>query len=326
MLMRRLELNKAERLQVYDEIDVKEETRALTPLEFQDLTLKIKKSKCYNEFMMNKSIASYRNTMGYIKQEGLLENLYIAIVDSGWSGSMQRSLRQLMEREGYCGDIVGFYFGLFNAPKEKKDGEYESFYFNVFNNMKNKLYFDNTLFECMLSAPHGMTVGFSFKDGKYEPIFKENMNEDRLDFICEQITGVMKYAEQKVKTLKQGYVWTKSVDKVYKILKRAMIFPTKDETEAYCKFEFCDDVSEAIPRTLIQKNMLLMLKNYMLIPKVIAKLLHKDDLPIDDVFWPYGTISYFKYPMRLWCRWNIVALQFLRYMRTAIKEKRRISK
>jgi len=63
------------------------------------------------------------------------------------------------------------------------------------------------------------------------------------------------------------------------------------------------------------------MKNYMLIPKIIAKAKHKDDIPIDDVFWPYGLITYFRNPMQLWYRWNISLLQFFRYIRIIIKEK-----
>lgn len=324
MLMCRLGLNEKERLKVYNEVGITEENRAITPMEFQQLALRIKHSKYYTDFMYSKSKASYENIIGYFKQEGVLDNSHIVLVDSGWSGSMQRSMRQLLEHEGYQGRIEGFYFGLFNEPKEKKDGEYKAFYFDTFVGMKKKLYFDNTMFECMLSAPHGMTVGFSFDGMQYKPILKEDMNIGLSNFIGEQIDGALKYAKKEI-IRKETFIWKESVKKVYKILKRAMVFPTRYETEAYSRFKFCDDVSEASPYNFIRRDMPLQLKNYMLVSKIMAKISHTDDIPIDDVFWPYGVVTYTKYPIRLWYRWNIMALQFFRYTRTAIKEKRRVS-
>lgn len=324
-LMRRLALEPEERQRVYTETGIIHEECALTPKQFQELIQGIRKSKSYRELMYCKSIASYDNIIGYFKQEGLFDNSQIAIVDSGWSGSMQRSLRQLLENEGYTGKVIGFYFGLYNAPKENADGLYETYYFDVFSNIKQKVYFDNTLFECMLSAPHGMTVGFSHNGNVFQPILKNNINEILSDFIQNQIMGALKYTEQFLEQdITYKFEWSKSVNKTYKIIKRAVMYPTLEETEAYCNFNFCDDISEDYMNTLVRKDMILQLKNYMLIPKIVTKINKNNNIPIDDVFWPYGVITYIRNPVRLWYRWNISSLQFLRYMRVAIREKRRI--
>nr|WP_314463423.1 hypothetical protein [uncultured Clostridium sp.] len=321
-LMNRLNLNSEERIQVYKEIGVIKEHNPLTQVEFNKLIERVRESRTYREFMYRKSTESYDNTIGYFKQEGLFDDLQIAIIDSGWSGSMQRSLRQLLEKEGYQGRIIGFYFGMYNEPKEVADGEYETYYFNAFTNMKHKVYFDNTFFECLLSAPHGMTIGFSFDGQRYQPILKSNMNVDLTDFIQCQISGALKYALEVEKH--SEFKCTDSVKRTYRVLKRAVIYPTKDEIEIFSIFKFSDDVSEDNMSTLIQKDMLSKLKNYMLIPKIIGKMIHMDDIPIDNIFWPYGVITYIRYPVRLWYRLNISLLQLFRYMRTAIKEKRRI--
>lgn len=319
-LMRRLALEQEERQQVYKEIGVFQEERALTTEQFQELTQKIRNSQSFRELMYCKSTASYYNVIGYFKQEGLFDNSQIAIVDSGWSGSMQRSLRQLLEREGYKGRIIGFYFGLYNVLKEKGDGEYLAYYFDALHNMKHKIYFDNTLFECMLSAPHGMTTGFSYDGKEFQPILKSNINVNLLNTIQSHIEGAIIYTESTIKKdCECEFIRKKSVKRTYKTLKRAVLYPTRDEIEVFCDFNFCDDVSEDYFNSLVQKDMFPKLKNYMFIPKIIAKLSHKDNIPIDDVFWPYGVITYVKYPMRLWYRWNIIMLQTLRYIRLIIK-------
>ncbi len=322
-LMSRLNLSLEERIQVYKEIGVKEENenKPLTHVEFSNLIERVKDSKNYKKFMYIKSIESYNNTLSYFKQEGLFDNAEIAIIDSGWSGSMQRSLRQLVEKEGYKGRIIGLYFGLYNAPKEIADGEYETYYFNAFTNMKNKVYFDNTFFECLLAAPHGMTIGFTLKGQRYEPILSKNVNADLNDYIRRRVTGAIKFALEKEGNIK--FVWRDSIKRTYKVLSRAVVHPTGDEIEIFNFFKFSDDVSEDNINTLIQKDMVSKLKNYMLVPKFIGKITGADNA-IDNIFWPYGAIIYVKYPMRLWYRLNISLLQLFRYIRTALKEKRRV--
>jgi hypothetical protein len=321
-LMCRLNLNLEERKQVYADVGVVNENNDLTTEEYQLLIERLKKSEIYNKLMCSKSLSAYDDTISYFKQEGLFDYNEIVIVDSGWSGSMQRSMRQLLEHEGFKGKISGFYFGMYNEPKEQADGTYVSYYFNAFSKMKYKVYFDNTLFECMLAAPHGMTIGYFYDKTEYKPILKSDLNAELLDFLEAQKRGVLKYIEG---AGDHKFILKQSVRKCYKILKRATLYPTKEETDAYCSFKFCDDVSEAFSATLVQKDKILLLQNYMIIPKIIAKIKNKKDVPVKDIFWPFGMINYVGYPLRVWYRWNIILLQYFRHLRTAIQERKRIS-
>ena len=42
------------------------------------------------ERIYEKSDAAYETTIGYLRQEGLLDNVRYAIVDSGWVGTIQK--------------------------------------------------------------------------------------------------------------------------------------------------------------------------------------------------------------------------------------------
>ena len=166
-----------------------------------------------------------------------------------------------------------------------------------------------------------MTIGFTLKGQRYEPILSKNVNADLNDYIRRRVTGAIKFALEKEGNIK--FVWRDSIKRTYKVLSRAVVHPTGDEIEIFNFFKFSDDVSEDNINTLIQKDMVSKLKNYMLVPKFIGKITGADNA-IDNIFWPYGAIIYVKYPMRLWYRLNISLLQLFRYIRTALKEKRRV--
>ncbi|MFR1474267.1 MAG: hypothetical protein ACLSB9_00195 [Hydrogeniiclostridium mannosilyticum] len=60
----------------------------------------------------------------------MLDGDPVAVVDTGWTGSIQRSLRQLLRSAGGNGGISGFCFGLYQEPKDPADGDYMAWYFS----------------------------------------------------------------------------------------------------------------------------------------------------------------------------------------------------
>lgn len=53
---------------------------------------------------------------GYLQQEGLLEEVPDAIVDSGWVGSMQMALNEVLASMGRTKPLEGYYWGLYARP------------------------------------------------------------------------------------------------------------------------------------------------------------------------------------------------------------------
>ena len=129
-LLERGRFTDSELQRLYDELDITEPDKTLNEGELNQLREKITRNEFYKQTILERSRQAYNATIDYFKAEGLLDNDYIAIVDSGWTGSMQRSMRQLLEAHGYTGRIVGFYFGMYTSPKCECDGEYNTFYFN----------------------------------------------------------------------------------------------------------------------------------------------------------------------------------------------------
>lgn len=322
-ILKRLDLNKVERESVYKElsIDIKDEKQILSSQEYRKFTESLRKSETYREFILNKSKAEYENIIGYLKQEKVFSQESFAIVDSGWSGSMQRSFRQLLRHAGYKGDIMGFYFGLYNLPKSDEDGKYFSFYFDALHNKARKIFFDNKIFECILSAPHGMTVSYLYEDSIYKPLLHEDLNKQiSQDIVRTQIESALEYVRDNRKYI----IYNKKISpkRVYKLLKSFMTKPDLKYVDIYSNFNFCDDISEAYKKQVIDKNELNKIKQNMFFYRVLAKI-KKTNTMMDEIMWPYGATVYIDKRIRWWYRWNIYLYEYIKHSLLTLKERRK---
>lgn len=310
-LLERAGFEKSELLRLYKELEIEQTNKCLNETELNFLRDKIKQNNYYKEEVLKKSRESYMPTIDYFKKQGLFDNDYVAIVDSGWTGSMQRSLRQLLESSGYTGKLIGFYFGMYVSQKEAQDGEYNTFYFSHKEGDKRKRYFNNNLFECMLSAPHPMTLSFEYNEhGVAVPSLATNHSERLLTLIDAQINGALEYTEKRLLSDTLDYNYKKSIKFCYKLLKRAMVYPTRSEAEMLSLFTFCDDITENYKLSLASAEMRKSLKKYMIVSRVARKLLGKKQS--DDLFWPYGVIAFCPKITRPWYRFNILFWDFLK--------------
>ena len=105
--------------------------------------------------------------LGYLEQEGLTEEVPIALVDSGWTGSMQKEICQALGILGKKGRLTGYYWGLYELPKGVRREDYHCYYFSPEAGLRKKVYFSNSLFESIFSAPHGMTTGYEKVQGRW---------------------------------------------------------------------------------------------------------------------------------------------------------------
>ena len=116
---------------------------------------------------------------GYLRQEGLFEDVRWAVADSGWTGSLQETLETLLRAEGYQREFCGFYFGLYQLPRDAKESGYHAYYFDVRGKIRRKARFSNSLFECVFSAPQGMTEGYrKNRQGQYVPLRRPALEEN----------------------------------------------------------------------------------------------------------------------------------------------------
>lgn len=197
------------------------------------------------ESVKKHSMERFQNFCGYIKQEGLLEEIPSAFVDSGWLGSMQELLNEACALLGRKSRIEGFYWGLYELPRQIQGEEYHCFFFSPFHGLINKLYFNNCLFEAVFTAPHGMTLGYVKKEG-YQPVLGVPLKE-RHDFLM----NFADLLEEYIKALPLGCTLPalgKEALKSRKIIRKLFylltVQPTIEEAEFFGSFLFSDEVLE----------------------------------------------------------------------------------
>ncbi len=241
-VMKRGGLTDEEALIVAKELDF--EKKYKTILSYQEviqLKQPLAESNYFLSFVYEHSKKAYKNTIAYLEQEGLVENVSYALVDSGWVGSLQKTLQQLLCYEGYKKEIEGFYFGLYELPKEVKKESYHTYYFSPTTNIKRKVYFSNCLYEAVYSAPHGMTIAYEKVEETYQPVFykEHNLNQARM----EQMELWLK--EFLVEYQKQNRSLSNQLERiVFSLLKKLMGNPLNEEVKIYGTLLFSDDVTE----------------------------------------------------------------------------------
>jgi len=115
----------------------------------------------------------YNLVIDYLNQEGMRNFDKINVVDIGWAGSIQHSIRKLLNKK-----TIGYYFGTVFSP-DKNDLFTSTFgwYFDLDNSSvdKENIMSNVMMYELIFSAPHGTTIGYS-KGKKIEPILGEDDN------------------------------------------------------------------------------------------------------------------------------------------------------
>lgn len=315
-LLDRVGLEDSERQEVYRECGlVSRDKDVLLPEKELALVRRLLRgSETYRRAVGRRSREAYPAVMGYLRQEGLFDGATVAIVDSGWTGSMQRSLRQLLQSGGYAGRIVGFYFGMYAPPKSPEDGAYFTWFFSGRDHLLRKIPFNNNLFECLLSAPHGMTAGYREERGTYVPVCLP-CTEGYRQTVRRQMARVLRYTQRRLETLDFGRFHGKALLKESeKIVSRYMAHPTREEAVAWGEYLFCDDLTDGYLLPLADVSQTAVLKNYAILRRICRKLAGRPAQAAAELYWPEGVSAFLPPARRLWYRWNIYVWELLRYV------------
>lgn len=266
----------------------------------------------YKEILFKTSKEAYNNIIGYFKQEKVFSYNKIGIVDSGWSGSMQRSFRQILEYNNHKCCITGFYFGLFKTSNDERDGEYLGWYFDEHRKFLNQVLFCHNVIECLLSAPHETTIGYVFKENKWQPVM-ENFKEEYLHNIIKlHIRGVMDYIHGKDVRV-TDFNNEIELKKSSRILRRFMILPKRIEVDAFLDFLFKDDLFNDKKISLAGYERLELLDTYLISYKVKKKLFNYKN--VFFLLWPCGSAVYLGSIKKFWYRINIVLGDLVRILK-----------
>lgn len=319
-LLERAELNQDQRSAVWKDCEetFEDEEQLLSRNELERLRGKLRQSQVFHNLIIDRSKEAYSSAVGYFRQEGLFDLERVAIIDSGWTGSMQRSLRQLLQSAGFQGKILGFYFGMYADPKEAKDGTYLTYHFNKAGRIRDKIPFSNNLFECLLQAPHGMTLGYGLQNGSFYPKLAPCNNGTSYEKTHAYMQEIIDIAwELGKKKPYQAFELKAAQQETRVLIKRYMAHPTSEEAELLGRYLFCDDVSESYHSWLASPEQTKQLNQYSFFRRVWRRLRSKGDGNIQpELYWPYGTIAFLPRWKQPWHRWNVYLWELIRYLRT----------
>lgn len=274
---------------------------------------KLMQCKCFNEYLYANSKSAYENTVGYLMQEGILDKANIALVDSGWTGSVQRTFRQLVESVGFSQKITGFYFGLYNQSMDSRDGEYHSWYFSKRRSMLAKAKFNNNLFESICVAPHEMTCSYVYKNGVFKPKFARTSSAEfdekramtqikTVKRVCSGIIEKMDFCQ---------YNNSDNLRCAKLSLSKLMYMPTRTQAQVYLNCSFCDDVSHCHTDMLVRNDSNIVWSDYLLHKRIIHRFFYEEN-NYCDLFWAYGSLAASNMKFKCVYRINILFWELIR--------------
>lgn len=264
-ILNRAGLTSREQSEILDQIGMKDRQDVIIPYaQIPDIRKKLEACESFGQSVVRHSKEALPDLAGYLKQEGLTDDVPYALVDSGWVGSMQKVLGRMIG--SLCGKEIrleGYYWGLYELPEGVRAEDYHCYYFSPGSNMREKVYFSNCLFEGVFSAPHGMTLRYRNEDGYYRPVYAD-ITEEHRKFMNGIEELILLYTGKKAAVLQTQMGKTQTGAKEYrsleeylsqmdieqnhqtthKLLRTFMGEPTKKEAEVFGRLQFSDDVLE----------------------------------------------------------------------------------
>ncbi len=275
--------------------------------EIVSLKSELYKQKKLFEYIYQHSREAYPAAVGYFRQEGLFDDVPYAFVDSGWTGTQQQSLKNLLASIKPDISAEGYYFGLYEVPDNSAASGllYHGFYFMPENGLKRKVYFSNSLFEAVTSSPEGMTLGYSEHGKEYTCVFDlpENVNAVKiqadsdalkkyLPLLCNICNNNKMRSGQPGKSLffKNSKEERRRIKMLYRLMSLWMGNPTEAEVKAFGSLLFSDDMLEGslqmVSKDLSESD----IKNQRFIRKLLIMLGIKKEV-IHESAWIEGSIA-----------------------------------
>ena len=221
------------------------------------------------ELLEKHSLEAMPPLAGYLRQEGLLDGVEDALVDSGWVGSMQRTLNQLLASLGRTRPLEGYYWGLYELPEGVERNSYHCYDFSPEGQLRAKVNFNNNVFEAVFTAPHGMTLGYREEGGTFFPVYDRISREKQtaIETLEGFLMGYIRRDACRMAALDRG----PRRRQVRKLLKLFMTRPTRAESELFGSLGFCDDVLEYGNRCLAPVMTSRELGQHHVLPKLLVQ-------------------------------------------------------
>ncbi len=236
-IMKRAGLSDAETAEITR--DMGDSKRLLNYQEIMKLKEELRCKPKFFAYVYKHSKEAYETAIGYLRQEGLFDEISYALVDSGWVGTLQKTIAHLVDNER----LEGYYFGMYETPKGIDASRYHAFYFGPKWGLKRKVTFSNCLFEAIYTSPDGMTIGYDKNGEVYIPIsdLHRNPNYEMVEKNCDLLQRYLDIYEEVSKCNESGKPQSQFVEDLFK---EFMGNPTGAELSAFGNVLFSDDVLE----------------------------------------------------------------------------------
>lgn len=290
----------------------------LSRYELGKIKMQLRECSEFMELVERHAKEHYPAVCAYLRQEGLLESDSYAIVDSGWTGSMQKSIQQLIFSMGYRISMEGYYFGLYKYPKAMDPKRYHCYYFEPDKGIRRKAHFSNSLFECIYSAPDGMTLEYGRNNSCYVPIFEKQENPNKKEIMV-STDRLCAYADIMLNRFPDDMETSEKERGILaeKLFHKFMGHPTVDEAKLYGNYIFCDDVRGEEHQTVAAKLNYREIKENRLLHKGMNLLLKKETA-VRESAWMEGSIVLAEKPGRR-SLFACTAYKYILYMRQRMK-------
>lgn len=242
-ILRRAQLDDNEIRRICEEINyTKDIDEVLNRREILKLKEVIRtKSGLIYEYVNKRSKAAYTDCIGYLKSEGMLDGVPWAVVDSGWVGTIQKSIQNILATEAKGIQVRGYYFGLYELPEDKTGCVYESYFFGPKGKLRKKMNFSNCLYEIIYTQASPMVKGYEKKGNAYTPVYSDipcpNSGE------IEKNTELLIEFTEEYLACEEGEL-SRFKPVAYKLYSRVMGKPTSWEADYYGNFLFSDDICD----------------------------------------------------------------------------------
>lgn len=185
----------------------------------------------------------YEPAVDYYRAQGLQTKDSFAIVDVGWNGRMQSSLRSLLEKAGISPKrILGLYLCLSRRLRSRQEDELRGFLADP-ERPNSAAFFDQYrhVFEAAMSADHPTTLRFIYKEGGPVPRFGAPYPAKIRERILLQHSAVHAFIENTLTVSHaRGRPLQTPADAIVKNFMRFLSRPTRQDGKAFQDFLFVD--------------------------------------------------------------------------------------
>ncbi len=306
-ILRRAGLTEEERQTVVEDLSLSGK-ELLLPKALKELKENLENCPRFWTFLDAHSQQALPELEGYFRQEGLLDPVPWAVVDSGWMGSTQETLSRLLEVMGAARETLGFYAGLYRGPKS---GKWDCFFFRPGKDLPVQAGMEPSFFEAVFTAPKGMTLGYLRNGTEVVPVLGEApLQGERLAFLGEAFRAL---GEELAAAPRPRNLCRRALEerpRAWALLHQVMTRPAREEAKALGALLFSSWEEETSPlATFLTREELR--RNCLTARLLLGK-------PSRESFWLPGTSAlYEKNPTKQFAQWD--RLRWARVLAHAVR-------